>query len=85
MSFKKRGGLVAINIFHTRCTSKGKVYNVIIDGGNFDNVMSPKMVEKLGIKAYKHPCPYKLYWLLKESEIKVDKHCLTSFSIKLYR
>ena len=35
------------NIFHTRCTSHGKVCDVIIDGGSFENVISSNMVEKL--------------------------------------
>ena len=35
------------NIFHTRCTSHGKVYNVIIDGGSCENVVAATMVEKL--------------------------------------
>ena len=25
------------NVFHTKCTSKGKVYLVIIDSGSFEN------------------------------------------------
>ena len=35
------------NIFHTRCTSHGKVCNVIIDGGSCENVVAATMVEKL--------------------------------------
>lgn len=37
------------NIFHTRCTSRGKVCNVIIDGGSCDNLVSKVMVEKLNL------------------------------------
>ena len=35
------------NIFHTRCTSHGKVCKVIIDGGSCENVVAATMVEKL--------------------------------------
>ena len=37
------------NIFHTRCTSHGKVCNIIIDGGSCENVVAAIMVEKLKI------------------------------------
>ena len=32
------------NVFHTRCTSKGKVCSVIIDSGSFENCVSMEMV-----------------------------------------
>ncbi|GKV27101.1 hypothetical protein SLEP1_g36308 [Rubroshorea leprosula] len=69
------------NIFHTRCTSRGKVCNVIIDSGSCENVVSNYMVEKLGLPVKDHPHPYKLQWLRKGNEVKVTKHCLVSFSI----
>ena len=59
------------NIFHTRCTSHGKVCNVIIDGDNFENEVS-EMVEKLCLKTEKHPQPYKLSWLCKGNGLKVN-------------
>ncbi|GKV47692.1 hypothetical protein SLEP1_g54564 [Rubroshorea leprosula] len=69
------------NIFHTKCTSRGKVCNVIIDSGSCENVVSNYMVEKLGLPVKDHPHPYKLQWLRKGNEVKVTKRCLVSFSI----
>uniref|UniRef100_A0A2N9ICK2 RNA-directed DNA polymerase n=1 Tax=Fagus sylvatica TaxID=28930 RepID=A0A2N9ICK2_FAGSY len=69
------------NIFHTRCTSHGKVCNVIIDGGSCENVVAATMVEKLKLKTEDHPEPYKLQWLRKGNEVKVNKRCLVEFSI----
>ena len=69
------------NIFHTKCTSQGKVCNVIIDGGSCENVVSNDMVQKLNLKTEKHPRPYKLSWFRKGNEVKVDKQCLVQFSI----
>ncbi|CAL2280662.1 unnamed protein product [Prunus armeniaca] len=69
------------NIFHTRCTSLGKVCNVIIDGGSCENVVATTMVEKLNLKMMKHPQPYKLSWLQKGNEVRVNKKCLVQFSI----
>jgi hypothetical protein len=62
------------NIFHTKCTSGGKVCNVIIDGGSCENVVSTTMVEKLNLKTKPHFHPYKLQW-------QVTKKCLVQLSI----
>nr|GEW55176.1 putative reverse transcriptase domain-containing protein [Tanacetum cinerariifolium] len=58
------------NIFHTKCTSKGKVCNMIIDGGSCENLVSTYMVQKLGLKEDDHPEPYQLTWLKKRNVIK---------------
>ncbi|GKA40296.1 RNA-directed DNA polymerase [Tanacetum coccineum] len=69
------------NIFKTKCTSKGKIYDMIIDGGSCENVVSTYMVEKLGMKTEDHPEPYQLTWLKKGNTVKVSKRCLVQFSI----
>ncbi|GKE11219.1 reverse transcriptase domain-containing protein, partial [Tanacetum coccineum] len=46
------------NIFRTKYTSKGKFFDMIIDGGGCENVISTYMVEKLEIKIKDHPEPY---------------------------
>ncbi|XP_074288359.1 uncharacterized protein LOC141613519 [Silene latifolia] len=72
-------------IFRSRCTIKGKVFNLVIDGGSCTNVASSTLVEKLSLTTQDHPCPYKLRWLNKGAEVRVDKQCLLSFSIgKIY-
>ena len=43
------------NIFHTRCTSHGKVFNVIIDEGSCENVVAATMVEKMKLETENHP------------------------------
>ncbi|XP_024041854.1 uncharacterized protein LOC127898849 [Citrus sinensis] len=69
------------NIFHTRCTCHGKICNVIIDSGSFENVVATKMVKKLKLKTEQHLQPYKLSWLKKGNEIEVNTRCFISFSI----
>ncbi|XP_017978278.1 PREDICTED: uncharacterized protein LOC108662429 [Theobroma cacao] len=69
------------NIFYTRCTSQGKVCNVIIDSGSCENVVANYMVEKLKLPTEVHPHPYKLQWLRKGNDIKVTKHYCVQFSI----
>ncbi|GJR88892.1 reverse transcriptase domain-containing protein [Tanacetum coccineum] len=53
------------NIFRTKCTSKGKIYDIIIDGCSCENVVSTYMVEKVGMKTEDHAKPYELTWLKK--------------------
>nr|GEV31954.1 reverse transcriptase domain-containing protein [Tanacetum cinerariifolium] len=53
------------NIFRTKCTTKGKLCTVIIDGGSCDNMVATSMVEKLGLDVQDHPEPYQLTWLKK--------------------
>ncbi|GKD62676.1 reverse transcriptase domain-containing protein [Tanacetum coccineum] len=69
------------NIFRTKCTTKGKVCSVIIDGGSCENMVATSMVEKLGLDTQDHPEPYQLTWLKKGNVIKVSKRCLVHFSI----
>ncbi|XP_074303264.1 uncharacterized protein LOC141637716 [Silene latifolia] len=68
-------------IFRSRCTIQGRVCNVIIDGGSCTNVASVTMVNKLNLETKPHPNPYKLRWLNKGAEVKVDQQCLVPFSI----
>nr|XP_043612890.1 uncharacterized protein LOC122584879 [Erigeron canadensis] len=56
------------NIFHSRCTVKGKMCSLIIDGGSCAYAASTYMVERLELPTVKHPRPYKLQWLSEGSE-----------------
>ncbi|XP_021737357.1 uncharacterized protein LOC110703884 [Chenopodium quinoa] len=69
------------NIFHTRCTSHGKICDVIIDSVSCENVIAATMVEKLKLPTKDHLYPYKLTWLKKGNDVKVSKRCLVDFSI----
>ncbi|KAJ0442908.1 putative transcription factor interactor and regulator CCHC(Zn) family [Helianthus annuus] len=68
-------------IFRTRCTSKSKICNVIIDGGSCENIVSQTMVDKLKLPLHDHPAPYQLTWLKKGNILKVSHRCLVQFSI----
>lgn len=45
-------------IFHTKCTAKGNVCCMIIDGGSCENVVLTHMVQKLRLKKEDHPNAY---------------------------
>nr|GEY13061.1 putative reverse transcriptase domain-containing protein [Tanacetum cinerariifolium] len=59
------------NIFRTKCTSKGKVCNMIINEGSCENVVSTYMVEKLALKTVDYPEPYQLTCLKKEISLSI--------------
>nr|GEX82687.1 hypothetical protein [Tanacetum cinerariifolium] len=67
------------NIYRTKCTSKGKFCDMIIDGGSSENVVSTYMVEKLGMKTQYYPEPYQLTWLEKGILLKSVNVVLCSF------
>lgn len=69
------------NIFRTKCTTKGKICSVIIDGGSCDNMVATTVVEKLDLEVVNHPEPYQLTWLKKGNVVKVSKRCMVQFSI----
>eukprot|EP00253_Pinus_taeda_P016313 PITA_16313 len=52
-------------LFRTICKSQGKCCKLIIDNDSTDNLVSTKMLEKLGLKHSKHPNPYRVSWLQK--------------------
>ena len=47
-----------MNIFWTRCTSRGKVCQAIVDSGNCENMVSKEMVDKWNLHYDKHSHPY---------------------------
>ncbi|XP_074265898.1 uncharacterized protein LOC141588350 [Silene latifolia] len=53
----------------------------VINFQNCTNVAYVTLVEKLNLNTKIHPHPYKLRWLNKGVEVKVDRQCLISFSI----
>ncbi|KAJ0080179.1 hypothetical protein Patl1_23039 [Pistacia atlantica] len=56
------------NIFHVRCTTYGKLCNIIIDGGSCKNVITSAMIDKLSLQTQEHPRLYKLSWFKKGNE-----------------
>ncbi|PNX81069.1 hypothetical protein L195_g037084, partial [Trifolium pratense] len=65
----------------TKNNLRGKVFSLIIDSGSCENVLSELVVMKLGLTTEKHPKPYKLAWLNKNTWITVSHRVLLSFSI----
>jgi hypothetical protein len=74
------------NIFQTRCTSGGKVCQVIVDSGNCENMVSKVKVDKLKLCCETHPHPNRIAWFKKGNAVTINKRCLINFSIsKTYK
>ena len=70
------------SVFRTRGTINGKVCNIIIGGGSFENMIAASVVKKLGLKTERHPRPYKVGWIHEgHEETKVTETCLVKFSL----
>ena len=65
------------SLFKTMCKAKGKCCKLVIDNGSTDNLVSQEKVEELGLKKIKHPTPYKVSWL------KKDTNCWCMNKVKL--
>ena len=72
------------NIFHTRCSIKGKICSLIVDGGSCTNVASSRLVTKLNLETKPHPRPYKLQLLSEDGEMTVSKQVEVHLSIGQY-
>lgn len=68
-------------IFLTRCTISGKVCDIVIDGGSTENLISQKVVAKLGLPTQAHPHPYHIGWIRKDNTVKVTEVCKVPLSI----
>jgi len=73
------------NSFRTTCKSKGKCCKVIIDSGSTDNLVSTKMVDKLGLVRTAHPSPYKVSWLQNDHRVIVTEQCKVEMQIDTYK
>ena len=72
------------SLFRTRCKCEDKCCDVIIDGGNTNNLVSEEMVSKLKLKREKHPQPYRIAWVKDDHKVLVSEQCLVKFKIGSY-
>ncbi|RDX93189.1 hypothetical protein CR513_24587, partial [Mucuna pruriens] len=67
------------NIFHSRCQVLGNWCSLIIDGGNFVNVTSERLVRKLALPTLIHSRPYSLQWLSDHGDLIVNNTLLLPY------
>ncbi|GJR51812.1 uncharacterized protein Tco_1402333 [Tanacetum coccineum] len=73
------------NLFRTRCVIHQRVFDVIIDSGSTENIVSRDIVQRLKIPTEKHPNPYRIGWIKSVGEIKVTERCKIPFEIGKYK
>ncbi|GKA13145.1 zinc finger, CCHC-type containing protein [Tanacetum coccineum] len=73
------------NIFQTRCKINQDVFNVIIDGGSSENIISRDIVTRRKLRPMKHPKPYKIGWIKAVGEVRVTEQCEVLFAMGKYK
>ena len=73
-------------IFYSRCSVKNKVYNLIIDKGNCENIILTALVNYLNLETKPHAHQYTIGWIKKGPCRKVTNLCYVLISIgKFYQ
>ena len=68
-------------IFLARCTINKRVFDLIISSGSVENIVSKRLVTKLGLKTEKHPFPYMTSWIKKGTKTLITQQCHVTFSM----
>ncbi|XP_010275023.1 PREDICTED: uncharacterized protein LOC104610208 [Nelumbo nucifera] len=71
-------------LFRTRCTVKGKLFNLIIDSGSQENIICRDVIQKLQLIPEKHPNPYTIGWIKKGGGVRVEERYKVPSSIGKY-
>lgn len=73
-------------LFRTRCTINNRIFGVIIDSGNCENIVRKETMKSLGLPTKKHPNPYILGWIkITADTIKVNERCKFPFFFGQYK
>ena len=72
-----------VELFHIRIIYKHKKIDTLFDSGSQANLISTKIVKKMGLETYDHPTPYPLGWLTKDTQLKVTKQCHIIFPLQI--
>lgn len=73
------------NLFQTRCVIHQKIFDVIIDSGSTENIVSRDIIQRLKLTTEKHLNPYKIGWIKSVGDIKVTERCKIPFAIGKYK
>ena len=66
-------------LFRTRCTINNKLFELIIDNGSCENIISREAVKLLKLLVEKHPNSYSIGWIKAAEKIEVKEQCKVPF------
>ena len=72
-------------LFKIVCKVQGKCFQLVIDSGSTDNLVSNEAMDKLKLKIMKHPTPYKVSSLQKGHQLIVNEQCKVELKIGKYK
>ena len=72
-------------LLRTRCTINSKLFELIIDSGSCENIISREAVKLLRLPIEKHPNPYTIRWIKVAEKIEVKERCKVPFFIGKYQ
>ncbi|GJT97519.1 hypothetical protein Tco_1093037 [Tanacetum coccineum] len=73
-------------LFRTRCIISNQNFDLIIDGGSCENIISRDLVHNLKLPVEKHSEPYSIVWITDGAGIRVTERCRVPLSIgKFYK
>lgn len=68
-------------LFRTQGTVRGKLCDILIDGGSTDNLIAQRVVNTLKLPVIQHSKPYSVSWIDDTNIKKVTKQCRVPISI----
>ena len=72
-------------LFRTRCTSDGRVFELIVDSGSYENIIGREIVKVLNLPIEKHPNPCTIGRIKAAEKIEVTEQYKVPFSIGKYK
>eukprot|EP00253_Pinus_taeda_P022154 PITA_22154 len=69
-------------LFHSQMWVNGLPLQFIVDSGSQKNLISAKVVKRLGLLTTPHPQPYSIGWLHEGRDLKLLQQCCLPYSIK---
>ena len=72
-------------LFHSKILVGGNDLHFIVDSGSQKNSLSFETLKRLNLKTKLHPQPYSMGWVSQGKDIKVNKQCHLSYSLKPFK
>ena len=85
LTWKQKDDTQHHQLFKTRCTINNKLFELIIDSGSFENIISRKVVNVLKLRVKKHPNPHSIGWITAAEKIEVKDCCKVLFPLASIR